>query len=149
MKSFAMLILLLAGGAIWAAEKPPLSPALLQAKKAYLDNRTHASVGDKAYASLKKWDRFEMVNDPKDADIIFVFSLEETSGKVVSSSGQGFGSVRSTYIPNNGSTTMTVIDAKTQTTLYSDARTWNGAWARKYETGKLIDGLQKRMEKQK
>jgi hypothetical protein len=130
-----------------AADKAPLSPTLLAAKKAYLENRTHASIGDKAYSNLKKWGRFELVSDPKDGDIIFIFSADETPGKLVSTSGQGLGSVRSTYVPNTGVTSMTVVDAKTQTTLYSDVRKWTGGWSRSVETGKLIDSLKKRIEK--
>ena len=124
----------------FAAVHAPQATTLFSAKKACLDNYTYASIGDRASAHLKQWGRFELVSDPKAADVIFVLSLREVPGRVLESTGRG---VRRTYIPIAGTTSMVVVDAKTRTILYSDARKWTHST----EAGKLIDALKKRMNK--
>jgi hypothetical protein len=139
MKLKSLLLVMIAVGC-FALVQAPHATTLLSAKKACLDNRTYASIGDTASARLKQWGRFELVSDPKAADVIFVFSLQQIPGKVLGSTGRG---VLHTYIPTAGTTSMAVVDAKTRTILYSDARKWTHST----EARKLIDTLQKRMDK--
>ena len=114
MQPKSLILFLLAVGFL-AEGQASLPVTLLHAKKAYIDNRTYASVSDKAHAALRKWGQFELVNDGKAADIIFVFSLEEEPGEVLPTTGRG---VPRTYMPHAGTTSMVVVDTTTHTTLY-------------------------------
>jgi hypothetical protein len=50
-------------------------------------------------------------------------------------------------MPNTGTTSMTVVDAKTHTILYSDAHNWTDG-SPSSGTEKLIDALQEEMSKE-
>ena len=67
----AGLAVLVAASA-WAGSHPALPKALMEAKTAYVhDESWHTSVGDQCSDELKKWGKFKLVGDPKDADLTF------------------------------------------------------------------------------
>jgi hypothetical protein len=62
-------------------EKLPLPQQIMTAKTIYIDNRSGLSeVGDKAYDEIKKWGRYQVVDSPEKADIVFLLSAQEYIG---------------------------------------------------------------------
>jgi hypothetical protein len=58
-----------------AREKTPVPAKLLSAKTAFLVNDgTSAKTFDRFYAELKKWNRFQLVENKDQADIVVVLS---------------------------------------------------------------------------
>ena len=106
----------------------PLPVAVFSAKTVFIDNQSGmAKIGDRAYEELRKWGRFQIVSDRKDADLIFLLSAEEhTTGYVTSGGGQTgtvneSGNINTTSKPTYttpqtvGHTFLTVFDAKSGT----------------------------------
>ena len=127
----------------------PLHPKILAAKTVYLENHGSAKLAGKAYDELKKWGRWEMVEDRTKADLVIIVSLEK---------GQSSGGTTSTYDPSKansptggwtyGTTTssspdsvhLELVDSKTGQTIYTDmGGTAHG----------IIKELRKRIEEQK
>src|SRR5262249_30861793 len=52
------------------------------AKTVYFDDqtRTHTKAGDNARAELKKWNRYKLVEDRTQAELILLFSLNKYTG---------------------------------------------------------------------
>jgi hypothetical protein len=70
------------------------SPRILSAKTAYFDNRTGSdAVGNSALAQLKKWGRFQIVVNRKNADLIIVLSANPYNGGTILMSGGQTGTV--------------------------------------------------------
>src|ERR1700738_5171935 len=67
-----------------AQKQLALSPRMLSAKSVYFDDRTGvAAVGDKkALGQLKKWGRFQIVQDRKQAQLIILLSASPYKGGV-------------------------------------------------------------------
>ena len=62
---------------------PPqkISPLILAAKSVFFDDQTGVpTVGQEALARLKTWDRFQIVADKSQADLIFVLSASPPKG---------------------------------------------------------------------
>jgi hypothetical protein len=82
-RTAALFLLILAStcAAFTGTRHMPLPPALVQAKRIYIDNQTPdcPECADHAYDELSKWGRFQTVADPKEADLIFV--LKSTSSE--------------------------------------------------------------------
>ena len=141
-------------------EKMPLPQEILLAKTIYIDNQSgHADLGDKAYDELKKWGRYEIVNSPDKADIVLLLSAREyisgyssstyhnTTGTVQDNgniNAQSYGSTGSTAV-YSGTTYITLLNPKTGTSLWADARAW-GRW--KSATRGLIKELRDRVTEQ-
>jgi hypothetical protein len=75
------------------------SPRILSAKTAYFDNQTGSdAVGKNALAQLRKWGKFQLVTDRKQADLIFLLSADPyKGGNVIFASGQT-GSVENGHV---------------------------------------------------
>jgi hypothetical protein len=114
------------------------SPRILSAKTAFFDNQTGSdAVGKNALAQLRKWGKFQLVTDRKQADLIFLLSADPyKGGNVTFASGQT-GSVENGHVTedaapnyNKQSPTryayLTVIDPKTGDNLWSDKHLWGG-----------------------
>jgi hypothetical protein len=151
----AMVLLLCFGFTLSTSAAPkhmPLSPVLMQAKLIYIDNQTPdcPQCSDQAYEELKKWGRFQVVSDPKDADLLFV--LKSTSSErpvsVVSntnSSGSNSAQTNSSVISVEDYTVfLTVVNAHTNQQLYSNGAYWRFKWSKPTIT--LIKELRKRIE---
>ena len=147
-----------------AKEKQHLSlPAtVLAAKTVFIDNQTGmAKLGDRAYEELKKWGRFQIVADRKQADLIFLLTAQEHDGGYVTTGGGQTGTVDSsgnirtnsdpTYTTHVtvGYTYLTVFDAKSGDNLWSDSKRWGNLYTGFHSATKgLINELKKRMDEQ-
>src|SRR5256885_5316107 len=57
------------------------SPRIQSAKSVYFEDKTGVdAVGNKALAQLKRWGRFQIVKDRKQADLIFILSADPYKG---------------------------------------------------------------------
>jgi hypothetical protein len=136
------------------------SPKIQSAKTVYFDNRTgDDAVGNATLAQLKKWGRFQIVQDKKQADLIFLLSASAyRGGYIVLASGQAGtsdsnGHIRLDPVPNPGwhapvrSAFLSVIDPKTGNNLWSDSHIWGGLLTGTNSAGeRLIKELQKQMK---
>lgn len=115
------------------------SPRILNAKTVCFLNQTGSdSVGDRAVAQLKKWGKFQLVPDPKKADLVFLLSADPyKGGNVLLAGGQTgsideHGHVSEDQVPNYNKASPTryaylaVIDPKTGENLWSDQHAWGG-----------------------
>jgi hypothetical protein len=96
-------------------------------------------VGKTASQQLLLWKRFRIVNDPKKADVLFIFSANPYLGDYVKRDGPDKRVVRIE------GTIMTVIDPHTGEELWTDGRRW-GSWFVEAETSALIDQLRTELE---
>ena len=83
------------------------SPKMMSAKTVYFEDRTGAdAVAAATVAQLKKWGRFQVVKDKKEADLIFMLSADPYKGGyiVLASGGTGTmdenGNVKEDRVPN-------------------------------------------------
>src|SRR5215469_7545779 len=81
---------LLVATPIVAQKQLAQSPRILSAKTVYFDNQTGSDpVGKNALAQLKKWGKFQLVTDRKQADLIFLLSADPyKGGNIIFASGQ-------------------------------------------------------------
>lgn len=107
----------------------PLPPQIASAKTVYIDNQSGvAKLGDRCYTQIEKWGRFKVVQDPKEADLIFLLSANEyTRGYVTSGGGSTStvntsGNVEATTIGNQ--TTGTVNTSGTVNTTIEPTYTY-------------------------
>ncbi len=129
--------LLLAGSAP-AQKQLAQSPGIQNARCAFFKNQTGSDeVGKNAVAKLKKWGKFKLVDDPKQADVILLLSADPyKNGNIVFASGQtgsvDNGHVTEDPVPNYNKQSptryayLTVIDPKTGDNLWSDSHQWGG-----------------------
>ncbi len=79
----------------------PLPPAILAAKTILIDNQSgDREVGDKAYQALKEWGRFRLVEDREQADLVFVLTVGEEAGGLVTTGGEQTSTAKVEY-PGN------------------------------------------------
>jgi hypothetical protein len=135
MKSYLSQLLVLAvavagftpGGA--AKDKHlPLPPQIMAAKTVYIDNQSGiAKLGDRCYTEIQKWGRFQVVQDPKQADLILLLSAHEYVSGYVTSGGGTTSTINSTgniYATSSGDqTTGTMNSSGTITTTSSPTYT--------------------------
>ena len=125
--------------AVTAQQPSAKSPKILSAKSVCFKNTTGSGkVGENALAALKKWGKYQIVSDPKQADLILLLSADPyKGGNLVFADGQtgsidDQGNVTKDSKPdfNKLSPTryayLTVIDSKTGYTLWSDNHVWGG-----------------------
>jgi hypothetical protein len=120
-------------------KRAPLPDQILQAKTAYIDNRSGvAYIGDKANDELSKWGRFKIAKSASEADILLLFSGDEyVSGHPTDTNGtrQGAADESGNVPPKSDSTSrkkaktggvtfITVVDPKTGAALWSDQEPW-------------------------
>ncbi len=124
-------------------QRAPLPHSVFQAKRVYIENRSgRAQIGDRVYDELLKWGRFQVVTDPKNADLILLLSAREyvshyESNGTIKAEGTTYdygsgmssttvtGETQSTTTPvTTGRTYMTVIDPRNGAPLWSDSMQW-------------------------
>jgi hypothetical protein len=122
------------------------SPALgkiKQANTAAIDcsacPRALAKAGTTARQALLAWGRFRIVDDPKQADVLFIFSANPYLGDYLTRQGPD-----NRQVKIDGAI-MTVIDPHTGQELWSDSRQW-GSLRVAGATKALIDELRGEME---
>jgi hypothetical protein len=137
------------------------SSKILSAKTVYFDDRTGVdAVVAAALAQLKKWGRFQIVQDKKLADLVFLLSADPyNGGYIIFASGQtgtvdSSGHVQEDSVPNYSRQApvrdayLTVIDPKTGQNLWSDAHVWGGLLTGANSVGeRLVKKLEKQVEK--
>src|SRR5215472_4112858 len=136
------------------------SPRILSAKAAYFVNQTGSdAVGKNALAQLKKWGKFQLVTDQKQADLIFLLSADPyKGGNIIFASGQTGtienGEVTEDAVPNYNKQSptryayLTVIDTKTGDNLWSDKHLWGGLLTGFNSVGeRLVKQLQNQTKK--
>jgi len=138
-------------------------PRIQSAKSAYFQDKTGAdAVGNMALTELKKWGRFRIVQDPKEADLIILLSSDPYKGGFVIVSGGQTGTVgengqiEKDRTPNWDKLApvryayLTVIDPKTGDTLWSDDHQWGGLLTGFNTAGeRLVKKFEKQIKKQK
>lgn len=160
----AVQILLMCAFTAFAGGKKhlPLPPQVLTARSVYIDNQSGlAALGDKAYQELMKWGRFQIVQDRKAADLIFLLSAHEYEGGYITTGGGQTGTVdengniSTTNNPTYTSrvtvayTYLTVIDPHTGDNLWSDSKRWGNLLNGFHSATKgLIGELRKRIQEQ-
>jgi len=101
---------------------PALPSKITQARSVYIDcdacPRAMAVAWSSAFQVLTEWGRFDIVPDPKKADLIFMFSANQYLGDYLTRDGPD---TRPVYIKI---TFMDVIDPSTGKSLWSDDRWW-------------------------
>jgi hypothetical protein len=141
-----------------AQKQEAKSPKILSAKAVYFDNRTGVdAVGAAALAQLRKWGRFQIVEDKKLADLIFLLSADPyNGGYIIFASGQtgtmdANGHIQEDRVPNYNRQApvrdayLTVIDPRTGQNLWSDSHVWGGLLTGANSAG---ERLVKKLEKQ-
>jgi hypothetical protein len=128
-------------------------PQISSAKTVYFKNQTGSdAVGANALAELKKWGRFRLVESQKQADLILLLSLEPYRGPDSASGNTGdLDNGDGNNIPkwNQQKPTryayLTVIDPKTETSLWSADHVWGGLLTGFNSVGeRLVKELEKR-----
>jgi hypothetical protein len=140
MRSAVLLVALLVVSSLTLAQKQMArSPKILNAKTAFLLNKTGSdAVGNEALAQLKKWGKYQVVSDREHADLIFYLSADPYhGGDVFLASGQTGtiqedGRIITDPVPNYSKASpareayLAVIDPKTGDNLWSDHHAWGG-----------------------
>jgi hypothetical protein len=127
------------------------SPRILNAKTVYFDNQTGSDpVGTGALQQLKKWGKFQIVPDRKQADLILLLSADPYKGGNVDADGN----VEKDHIPNWNKQSptryayLTVVDAQTGDNLWSAEHVWGGLLTGFNSVGdRLIKELEKQTKK--
>jgi hypothetical protein len=143
---FAVVCGSLTFGAAAAVAQEKDSPALgriKQANSVVIDcsacPRALAKADAAAKQELGTWNRFRIVDDPKQADLVLMFSGNPYMGDYLTRKKPDDRPVKI------NSTIMTVIDPRTGEELWSDSRTW-GSWRVSSATKSLIDELRGELE---
>jgi len=140
----------------------PLPSQIMSAKTVFIDNQSgQAKIGDRAYEQVKKWGRFQVVQDRKQADLILLLTAHEYNNGYVTTGGGQTGTVDDNGNINTrsdpaytspvtvGYTYLTVVDPKTRENLWSESKRWGNLYTGFHSATKgLIDELRKRIEEQ-
>jgi hypothetical protein len=141
---------------------PPqkISPLIVAAKSVLFDDQTGVpTVGKEALARLKTWGRFQIVADKSQADLIFVLSASPPKGDHILYSGGQTGTIDNSGIHEDPvpqylvsgparNAYLTVFDAKTGTSLWTDSHQWGGLLTGHNSAGaRLVTKLKKEMKK--
>jgi hypothetical protein len=144
--------LLLSPALSWANEKRPSLPtSVLSARTVYVDNQTtSAELQNTAYTELSKWGRFQIVDAPQKADIVLRLS-NGNYVKLVPGNGNSSANDPQPTKQNwmgadeavpPGSTRISVIDAKSGNSLWSDIRKIDNPKTATH----ILDGLREAIE---
>jgi hypothetical protein len=159
--AFFILACLLAPLSAHGQKQLATSPKILSCKTVYFENRTGVdAVGAAALAQLKKWGRFQIVQDKSLADLVFLLSADPYhGGYIILASGQtgtvdSSGHVQEDRVPNYNKQApvrdayLTVIDPKTGQNLWSASHVWGGLLTGKNSVGeRLIKKLENQVGK--
>jgi hypothetical protein len=123
----------------------PVVPAkIMHANTVYIEcvcPRGLAAARQSAVQELENWGRFQITEDPRQADLVFLFSGNPYLGDYLTRDGPD---TRPVAIKN---TIMTVIDPMTGATVWTDTREW-GSWRVAGAAKDLIVELRQQMESQ-
>ena len=152
------------GGPVAQPSPPPapkqISPRILAAKTVFFDDQSGAPpVGKAALAELKKWNRFQLVSNTSQADLIFQLSASPPRGGHIVYSGGQTGTVENGKVEPDSVPTyhksspvraayLSVFDARSGELLWADSRNWGGLLTGYDSAGRrLVSKLRKQTEK--
>jgi hypothetical protein len=151
-----VLVCLLVAACIAAQKDWTFAPQIRSAKTVYFDNESGSSaVGANALAELKKWGKFQIVQDKKHADLVVLLSAnpyhkgdDYASGQT----GHDDGNVDHTPKWNRQKQTqysyLTVIDPRTEDSLWSAEHVGGGLLTGFNSAGeRLVKELEKQAKK--
>jgi hypothetical protein len=149
----AFIFVLVSGFAVPAKsqKRRNLPPRLLTAKLVYFEDQTgFPAVGGDAVRELEQWGRFQVVRSRDQAELVFVLSSEDDSGKLANPAGdRRFGpdlSFHFRYRPAQAY--LTVDDAITGERLWTGAHVWGGLLTGFNSAGRrLVHKLRKQVER--
>lgn len=138
-----------------------VAPKILSARSAYFDDTIgHVAVREKALGRLRKWGRFQIVQDRKQADLIILLSADAyKGGYILLASGQTAtidknGSIHEDSVPYYNRVApvryayLTVIDPTTGESLWNESRRWGGLLTGFNSAGeRLVKELEKQVKK--
>ncbi len=156
-----ILVSVIAKTSLVAQKTASRLPRILTAKTIYFDNQTGSdAVGNNAEVELKRWGKFQLVKDRKQADLIFLLSADPYRGGNIIMSGGQTGSIDNTghiaqdSVPNFNKQSparyayLTVIDPKTGEKLWSSEHMWGGLLTGFDSVGeRLVKELEKQTKK--
>jgi hypothetical protein len=145
-----------------AKNKVPLPTQILVAKTVYIDNQSgYGAIGDQVSDELKKWGRFKIVGDWKEADLVLLLTPRDYNRGYVNAGGGQTGRADETgninttanpiyTTPGAGSYIFfTVIDPKTGTYLWGDSKKWDNPFSGSHSTARgLVQEFRKRVGEQ-
>jgi len=136
--SLLTIFFLVLSSPLGAQKQMAHSPRILNAKTVYFENQTgFDAVGRNTLDELKRWGKYKIVNDRKEADLILLLSADPyRGGEVLLASGQT-GTIENGHFNEDAIPTynklsptreayLTVIDSKTGANLWSDKHVWGG-----------------------
>jgi len=155
------LVLTAVSSAAQTKAPPDAKSRILSAKSVYFEDQIgDPAVRQEALQQLKKWGRFKIAKDSKEADLILVLSADpRKGGYVVFSGGQTGtvdknGDIQEDPVPTFNKQSpiryayLTVYDAKNGDELWNAEHQWGGALTGFHSAGaRLIKKLQKQVEK--
>lgn len=143
----SLAVMLLALVAAQANDKRGTVPAkVLPGKTIYVDNQTNdAELQHDAYLGLGKWGRYEIVDSPQKADVVLRLSGSSVVKFVPGGNPSApynprpvsENSARAQELAPPGCTRITLIEPKSETTLWSEVRKTSNA----QEKSRLLEGL--------
>ncbi|MGB0034500.1 MAG: hypothetical protein WBP79_03395 [Candidatus Acidiferrales bacterium] len=159
--AFVVVAILAVSSAAQTKKNSHLPSSVLSAKSVFFDDNTgSAAVGNAALQRLKKWGRFQIVKDKKEADLVLLLSAEPyNGGSIIYSGGQTGsvdrnGNIQPDPVPTFNKQTpvryayLTVIDPKTGKNLWSAEHQWGDLLTGFNSVGaRLINKLRKQIEK--
>jgi hypothetical protein len=125
-------------------ERPLLQDKIMQANSVYVDcvcPRGLAVARDTALQQLQSWGRFQISQQRRQTDLVFLFSGNPYLGDYITRDGPDNRPVKVDF------TIMTVIDPNTGQTLWTDSRRW-GILRVRGATKDLIEEFRQQMEEQ-
>jgi hypothetical protein len=142
---FLMLLLLVAVGVpvgVLAAD-PPMPAELMQAKTVYIQtNLNPADYVVPCREELNKWGRFRVVDDPKDADLIFRISNRDNTSRQYIANAH----VRGTVSTGDAYTILDVVQPSSGKVLWSEKHSWGRSWSPKTARIGAVKQLRKHVE---
>jgi hypothetical protein len=130
---------------------------ILSAKTVYFEDQINVDAGNAAPAQLRKWGRYQIVQNTESADLIFLLSASPyRGGQIIFASGQTGsvdvqGNVQEDRVPDYNRQSpvryayLTVIDSKNGQKPWSDSQVWGGLLTGQNSAGKRVA---KRLPKQ-
>lgn len=140
-----MLVLAVSLPVCALAADTPLPAGLIQAKKVYIQTAlNHAAYVEPRRDELNKWGRFKVVDDPKDADLVFRLSNRSNSSSQDTDNGQVRGTVRA----GDTHTVLEVVQPSSGKVLWSEAHSWARSWSPKSARIGVIKQLRRHVDEQ-
>jgi hypothetical protein len=141
--SILMLFLAVSLPTCALAGDTPFPVELLQAKAVYIQtDLNRADYVEPCRDELNKWGRFKVVDDPKDADLIFRLSNRNNLSRQYISTGQ----VRGTVTTGDSYTILDVVQPSSGKVLWSEKHSWGRSWSPKTARIGAVKQLRKHVE---